>query len=199
MGRLSQMKQRRVRRVDLLCLLMVWMAMLPITTASAGSRGYVAVMMSIGEKSFFDSEVYKKNLSGEFSLNRKIEDCWNQQATGGARVAWTIRKKIPDGLTVEMARATWSGSLSAASAMQRILSKSIAPDGYNEVDGLFIVSAGDGKITIMALGSRAPLGEKNPSKKVTIPWNEKDPRTGAAAFDLALCSVSSPLGVGFGP
>jgi hypothetical protein len=67
------------------------------------------------------------------------------------------------------------------------------------VDGIYLIDAKDGKLTLMALGSRGPLGSKNPTPKATIPWNEADPATGAAEFDLALCRASKPLGYQFNP
>lgn len=109
-----------------------------------------------------------------------------------------IRKTIPEGLTTDMAKAIWSGDQKAAKQAQQIMAKTKAPN-HQSIDGLYVINARDGHISVMALGTKAPLGTANPSRKLTIPWKESDPEQGAADFDLALCRVSNPLDYHFSP
>lgn len=167
--------------------------------AIAGSRGFVAIIVDIGSENFFESDVYVKRRDADFMPSDKLMDCWNRSATGGGRLDWIIRKKIPPELTPELAQAVWDGNKSAMEQIRQIMRKAKSPDGHNEIDGIYIIKAQKGKISLIALGSRGPIGNKNPSSKISIPWNEKEPSQGAADFDLALCSVSKPFGFGFNP
>jgi hypothetical protein len=167
--------------------------------AMAGSRGFVAVMMDIGGENFFESRVYGKNRDTEFVASDKLMDCWNRSATGGGRFDWIIKKNVPPGLTQDLAQAIWDGNKSAMKQVQQIMRKAQSPDGHNEIDGMYIIKAQKGKVSLIALGSRGPIGNTNPSTKISIPWNEKEPSQGAADFDLALCSASKPFGFGFKP
>lgn len=167
--------------------------------AIAGSRGFVVVMADIGSENFFESDVYVKRRDADFMPSKKLMDCWNRSATGGGRLDWIIRKRIPPELTQELVKAVWDGDKSAMKQVQQIMKKAKSPDGHNEIDGMYIIKAKKGKIFLIALGSRGPIDNKNPSTKISIPWNEKDSSQGAADFDLALCSVSKPFGFEFNP
>jgi len=164
----------------------------------AGSRGFIAVMVDLGNQNFFNLAVYSTLRNG-FAVKSEARDCWNGSATGGDRIDNLIRKKLPLGITQTLAQAVWSGDKAASQEMQAILKKAKEPDGHNDVDGIYLINAKDGKITLMALGSRGPLGKRNPTPKITIAWNETDPAAGAADFDLALCRASKPLGYHFNP
>ena len=165
----------------------------------AGSKGYTAVFFDVGNSGFFEQPPYTLFRDGEFQPHRRATECWQNQATGGERIAWLIRKKLPEGLSTELAQGILNGEPNAMASVQRILKKTKSPDSHDHVDGIYIIDARNEAIAIIALGVRGPLGPRNPSKKISIPWNKADPGQGAADFDLALCSVSKPLGYGFAP
>jgi len=165
--------------------------------AFAGSKGFTAVFMNIGDPKFYESAVYLAFTNG-FPDSQKLRDCWESRATGGKSFEWVIKKKLPEGLTQDMAKAVYDGNAEAAKTTQAILKKSKSSNG-GEVDGMYVIKADKGAISVMALGSKGKIGPKNPSRKVVVPWNESSPEQGAADFDLALCKVSKPLDVGFSP
>ena len=154
--------------------------------------------MDIGGSDFFSSAVYRNLAAGDFTETRARRDCWGSRATGGESFELVIKKAIPEGLTTDMAKSIWSGDQMAAKQAQQIMAKAKAPN-RQDIDGLYVIDARDGHISVMALGTKAPLGAKNPSRKLTIPWKESDPEQGAADFDLALCRVSRPLDYHFSP
>lgn len=168
------------------------------SSAMAGSRGYNAVMVDIGEEDFFSSQTYRSYLDGEFAPSDEFKKCWNGQATGGARGGSIIRKKLPKGMTVALARGVWNRENAAIQEALSILRAARAPNG-GEVDGLYVLEAKSGEIAVLALGARAPVSSKNPSKKKIAKWDERSAAKSAADLDLAICTVSSPLGYKFNP
>jgi len=175
-----------------LMLSVVWMP-----AAFGGSKGFTAVFMSIGDPNFYQSNVYMAFTNG-FPDSQKLRDCWESRATGGKSFEWIYKKKLPEGLTQELARAVFDGNAEAAKKAQAILTKARS-DEDKEFNGMYVINAQDGLITVMALGARGRVGPKNPSKKVVVPWGGNNPKQGAADFDLALCKVSKPLDFGFNP
>lgn len=169
------------------------------TDLRAGSRGFVAAMIDIGDDRFFESAVYTTYRDAEISVSDRSQMCWNRSATGGEHLDWIIRKNIPDGISSDLAKAAWQGDSAAAERIRKILKSSRSPDGRSEIDGIYVINTGAGTISIMAIGSRPPIGKSNPSKKVSISWNENSPTNGAMDLDWALCSVSRPLSFGFNP
>jgi hypothetical protein len=168
------------------------------SSSYGGAKGFTAVFLSLNGEIFFSSQVYKNLGDGEFPETHARRDCWGSRATGGESFELMIKKAIPDGLTTDMAKAIWAGDQKAARKAQQVMTKAIAPNRQH-IDGLYVIDARGGRISVMALGTKAPLGSKNPSRKLTIPWKEDNPEQGAADFDLALCRVSSPLDYQFFP
>ena len=168
-----------------------------ISASHAGMKGFTAVFMDVGGQNFYESRVYKAFTDG-YPAMQKNTDCWNSRATGGERFKWVIRKKIPKGLTQEMAQAIWNGDKKTTKAVQKIIAKGTASDGEN-INGMYIINAQNEKISLMSLGINDSPKVKNPSRKITIKWNETNPSQGAIDFDLALCRVSNTLDVGFAP
>jgi hypothetical protein len=168
---------------------------LACTTAFAGSKGFTVVFLEIGDAGFYTSKVFAAD---SFPDSQERRDCWSGHATGGKSFNLTIVKAIPEGLTSDMAKSIWAGDQKAARKAQQVMTKAVAPN-HQDIDGLYVIDAHDGHISVMALGTKAPLGAKNPSRKLTIPWKETDPEQGAADFDLALCKVSRPLDYHFSP
>lgn len=163
----------------------------------AGSRGFTVVFLDISDPSFYETKVFSAHREG-FPDSKQRRDCWSDHATGGKALDQIIKKAIPEGLTTDMAKSIWAGDQKAAKQAQQIMAKAKAPN-HQSIDGLYVINARDGHISVMALGTKAPLGAANPSRKLTIPWKESDPEQGAANFDLALCRVSSPLDYHFSP
>jgi hypothetical protein len=153
--------------------------------------------MEIGGQGFYQSKLYKTFSEG-FPDSRQLRECWESHATGGKAFDLIIKKAIPDGITQAMARAIWNGDSQVQRSAQLILAKAKAPN-QQSIDGMYVIDAKAGHITVMVLGTRAPLGPKNPSPKLTVKWNEEQPSHGASDFDLALCTVSHPLDYGFSP
>jgi hypothetical protein len=166
-------------------------------TVWAGSKGFTVVLMEIGGQGFYESRTYGALLDG-FPDSQVSRDCWSARATGGKDFETMVRKAIPAGLTTNMAKSIWVGDQKAAKSAQQIMAKAIAPNRQH-IDGLYVIDARDGRISVMTLGTKAPLGSKNPSRKLTIPWTEDNPVQGAADFNLALCRVSRPLDYQFFP
>jgi hypothetical protein len=173
--------------------------MLAVPIASyAGSKGFTAVFMEIGGQDFFNSRVFAVGFTEGYSDSKERRDCWSDHATGGKSLDMVIKKAIPEGFTIEMAQAIWDGDKKVAKKAQQIMASTTAIN-HQDIDGLYVINAKDGHISVLALGTRAPLGPKNPSRKITIPWKEDAPEQGAADFDLALCRVSRPLDYHFSP
>ncbi len=179
------------------CFVAALLIALSTHAAWAGSRGFTVVFMDIGSPSFYDTKVFLAYREGVLDSKQR-RDCWSDRATGGKALDHIIKKAIPDGLTLDMAKSIWSGDKKVAKQAQQIMAKTKAPNRQG-IDGLYVIDARDGHITVMALGTKAPLGAKNPTRKLTIPWNEADPEQGAADFDLVLCRASKPLDYHFSP
>jgi hypothetical protein len=167
-------------------------------SALAGAKGFTAIFLEIGETDFYASKVFSVGFVEGFPDSKERRDCWSDRATGGKTFELIIKKALPEGLTNEVAKSIWDGDRKAARKAQQIMAKAVAPN-HQEIDGLYVIDARGGRISVMALGTKAPLGPKNPSHKLTIPWNEDNPEQGAADFDLALCRVSRPLDYHFSP
>lgn len=167
--------------------------------AIAGSRGFVAILIDIGDGAIFDSKTYAAYLNG-YLETAEIEDCWRRRATGGENIALTIRKKLPPGITPGLASAIWEGDQNSIRKAQEIMTNSPRElSGGKSIDGMHILMSGKGKISAMGLGARGTIGPKNPSEKLTIPWNDADPAKSAADLSLLLCKVSKPLDFKFSP
>jgi hypothetical protein len=171
--------------------------MLITLNAQAGSKGFTVVFIEIGDSNFFESNVYKA-FSTEYPDSKERRACWDGRATGGKSFELIIKKAIPNGLTRDVAKSIWEGSREQTKLAQRVIAKAKSPKSQS-IDGLYVINAQDGRISIMALGSRTPIGKRNPSQKLTISWDELHPQQAALAFDMALCKISHPLDFGFSP
>jgi hypothetical protein len=168
--------------------------------AHAGARGYRAVFVNIGDESFFESPEYTAFRDGAAPLAEDAKRCWRSRATGGESFELITRRKLPAGLTVGLAKAIWSGDRKAITAAQEILKKGTEGEaGAKTFDGMYIVLPGDSSISVMGIGTLAPVGPRNPSLKVQIRRNPSSPLETASRFDYALCKVSRPLDYQFNP
>lgn len=191
--------RRNVLRHSAVCRAVLCVASLFVAPLSnGGTKGFTVVMIDVGGQGFFDSKFYKANADGDFLQSNKWHECWESRATGGKSFEMVVKNKIPSGLSREVAQAIWDGDNSGAKKAQKILLRSKAPNG-KALDGMYVIDAREGLISVMALGTRGSIGPKNPSRKISVPWNESEPQKGAAEFDLALCSISHPLDFGFAP
>lgn len=164
----------------------------------AGAKGFTAVLINIGEAAFFDTKTYTAYRDGELIPIRQLEDCWHHRATGIDGVEHIIRKKLPDGMTKEIASAIWAGDKAAMKKAQQVMKAAQRSYG-SEIDGMYILKSEKDTVSMMALGTRGSINAKNPSKKLTISWSDANPGKSAADFDLALCKVSKPLSFQFNP
>lgn len=170
-------------------------SLLLASSSFAGSRGFIVVMINIGDPTFFESNTYKAFKSNEPARLLEAQDCWHRSVTGGESLMHTTRIKLPAGMTKELAAAIWRGDPKALSVAQKILREGDEYSGGGGYDGLYILQPHKDVLTLMTIGSRS----KTPSKKLSITLDMNDPSKAAAQFDLALCKVSKPLGVGFVP
>jgi len=166
----------------------------------AGSKGYTAVLMNIRQLDFFETKTYIANRDGDFDATPQWKECWRHRGTGAEIPPFEmiIRKKLPDGMTKEIAAAIWNGDQAAMKQAQQIMKGAGRSYGF-EINGMYILKSEKDTISMIALGVRAPLGDKNPSAKLTIPWSDADPKKSATDLDIALCKVSKPLDFHFGP
>lgn len=171
--------------------------MMLTTATQAGSKGFTAIFIDISGGNFFESKIYKA-FSDEYPNSKERELCWESRATGGKSFELIIKKAIPRDLTPDIARSIWNGNKEQATLAQRIIGQAKSPQGQS-IDGLYLINAKDGRITLMSLGSRQIIGKKNPSTKISILWDETHPKQGALDFDIALCKISHPLDFGFSP
>lgn len=173
-------------------------------TATAGSKGFSVVMVNVGDPTFFESSTYKTyrsgdlsgDLSGDKTLWEKVDDCWNQNVTGGESIRHKTRIKLPPGMTVDLAKSIWNGDKKAFLAAQKILLKGqdFNKEHY-DYDGMYIFRPQGNTLFLMSIGTR----DNAPSKKFKFELDPNSPQNAAAQFDLALCKASGPIGVGFVP
>lgn len=156
------------------------------------------VFVDIGEHHLFESNMFNAFNRGIPQL-KKASRCWDASATGGKAFDLIIMKKLPEGMTQDLARAVWAGDPDAARKAQLVMKNAGRRYNGNSIDGLYVLEGKGGVISMMSLGSRAKLDANNPSRKIKAPWNDADPESAAAEFDYALCSIVRPLGVGFSP
>lgn len=164
----------------------------------AGAKGYTAVMIDIGMLNFFETKTYITKRDGEFRPTWQSDDCWHHRATGLERFEQIIRKKLPNGMTKEIAAAIWDGDQAAMKKAQQVMKAAQRSYGA-EIDGMYILKSEKDSISMMALGARGSIDAKNPSKKLTISWSDANPEKSAADLDLVLCKVSKPLDFQFVP
>ncbi len=161
----------------------------------AGTKGFNAIMVDIGEDWFRTSQVYL-----EFSSKKENDSCWNKMhlADGASGLAMLAFKKRPPEITRELGEAIWRNDQEAIAKARKSLHKHPHDYEVSELHGLYIIKPEGNKISMMGVGINAGKGKDHGiSQKIEITIDPKDPKKSATAFEKGLCRVSKPFNIGF--
>lgn len=164
-------------------------------TCKAGTKGFNAIMISIGDESFRTSQTYI-----EFSTKDENDSCWAKMhlADGASGLKMLAFKKRPPEITRELGEAIWKNNQVAIAKARESLHKHPHDYDVSELHGLYIIKPEGNKISMMGIGINAGKSrDHGVSPKIEITIDPNDPKKSATAFEKGLCRVSKPFNIGF--